>query len=47
MMDQIWLLHPTAARILLQVTVAEDVLTQLMRLSGNVVGRGRKAAGSV
>jgi len=30
MMDQIWALHPTAAKTLLEVAAAEDVLTQLM-----------------
>lgn len=30
MMGQIWALHPTAARALLEVTDAEGVLTQLV-----------------
>lgn len=45
-MDQTRALHPTAARTLLEVTAAEDVLTQLMWLSGNVVGRDSRAAGN-
>ena len=46
MMGQIWAFHPTAVRTLLKVTVAGDVLAQLMWLSANLVGRDTRAAGN-